>query len=102
MKEGTARKEGYLQPGSVKLRTMYNKGALVAATIDSEIRKRSNGLKTLDDVMLYMFQQFKNERYSTEDILEAINKVTELDFSRFFLDFVYGTTKLPKTFGGLE
>lgn len=102
VKEGTARKEGYLQPDSVKLRTMYNKSALVAAAMDEEIRKRTNNLKKLDDFMKYMFQQFKNRRYSTDDILEAINEVTNQDFSKFFLDFIYGTTKLPKISGGLE
>ena len=98
VKEELARKEGRSQPDSVKLRTMYNKGALVAAVLDEEIKERTDGKKALDDVMHYVFQKFK--RYSSEDILEAINTVTGQDFLGFFLDFVYGSAKLPMVFGG--
>ena len=101
VREETARKEGHLRLDVSKLHTMYHKGALVAAIIDEEIKKRTNNLKTLDDVMKYMFQNFTNKRYSTEDILESVNIVSGQDFSKFFFDFVYGTTKLPNISGGL-
>jgi len=63
--------------------------------MDSEIRKRTYGRKNLDDLMDYMFQEFRAKRYSSANILEALNAVTGQDFSQFFSDYVYGRTKLP-------
>jgi len=95
VKEDLARKEGHLQPDSIKLRTMYNKGALVANVMNEEIKKRTGNLESLDSLMKYMFQQFRSKRYSSEDILEAVNKITNQDFSKFFTNYIYGTAKLP-------
>ncbi|MFC1714908.1 M1 family aminopeptidase [Candidatus Poribacteria bacterium] len=95
VKEGIARKEGHEQSSSARVWIMYYKGALVASLMDNEIRKRTDGRKSLDDVMYYIFQEFRERKYSSEDVLEALNTVTQQDFSQFFSDFVYGTAKLP-------
>jgi len=95
VREKTARKEGQEQVSSAKVWVMYYKGALVASLMDSEIRKRTDGRKNLDDVMYHMFHEFREQRYSSEDVLEALNTVTQQDFGQFFLTYVYGTTKLP-------
>ena len=95
VKEELARREGYKQPESDRLWAMYFKGALVAALLDNEMRKRTFGVKNLDDLMRYVFHRFHGEKYSSEDILRALNAVTGKDFSQFFADFVYGKTKLP-------
>ncbi len=94
VKEELARKEGCNQPNSARLWNMYYKGALVAFLMDDEIKKRTNGGKTLDDLMYYMFHEFRDRKYSSEDILEALNTVTDQDFTGFFSDFVYGKAKL--------
>jgi predicted metalloprotease with PDZ domain len=95
VKEQLARKEGHHQPESARLWIMYYKGALVASRMDDEIKRRTGGIKSLDDLMYYMFHKFGDERYSSEDVLEALNAVTGRDFTGFFSNFVYGTAKLP-------
>ena len=67
----------------------------MASHLDKEIRKRTDGRRSLDDLMYYIFHEFRERKYSSKDILEALNTVTEQDFSQFFSDFVYGTAKLP-------
>ena len=95
VREKTARREGFEQPSSARAWIMYYKGALVASLMDGEIRRRTNGRKSLDDLMYYMFQEFRERQYSSEDVLEALNTVTQQDFSQFFSDFVYGKARLP-------
>ena len=97
VKEELARKEGHDQPESARLWIMYYKGALVASLMDDEIKKRTDDLKSLDDLMYHMFHKFRKEKYSSEDVLEALNTVTGQDFTEFFSSFVYGTRKLPMT-----
>ena len=36
----------------------YDKGAILGLLLDLEIRKRSNGAKSLDDVMRYLYAEF--------------------------------------------
>jgi len=67
----------------------------VASLMDYEIKRRTGGIRNLDDLMYYMFHKFREEKYSSEDVLEALNTVTGQDFTGFFSDFVYGTAKLP-------
>jgi predicted metalloprotease with PDZ domain/thioredoxin-related protein len=95
VKEELARKESHDRSGSARLWIMYHKGALVASLMDDEIKERTGGLKSLDDLMRYMFHEFREREYSSEDVLAALNTVTGQDFAEFFSDFVYGTTKLP-------
>ena len=100
VKEEIARREGYEQLSSARVWIMYYKGALVASLMDSEIRRRTNGRKSLDDLMYYMFHEFRERQYSSEDVLEALNTVTQQDFSQFFSDFAYGTARLPAPAAG--
>ncbi|MDQ3821497.1 MAG: peptidase M61, partial [Acidobacteriota bacterium] len=47
----------------------YTKGGLLGLLLDLEIRKRSKGAKSLDDVMRYLYAEFykKNRNYTPED-----------------------------------
>jgi len=93
--EATARKEGYSQSESIRVWIMYSKGALIASLMDDEIQNKTGGKKTLDDLMNYMFHQYRDKQYSSDDILKAVNAVTEKDFTKFFTDYIYGRAKLP-------
>jgi len=95
VREELARKEGSAMPASDRIWLMYYKGALVAHLMDSEIKKRTDGRRSLDDLMYYMFHEFRDKLYSSEDVLEGLNTVTGQDFSQFFSDYIYGTAKLP-------
>ncbi|MGH9395542.1 MAG: M61 family metallopeptidase [Terriglobia bacterium] len=83
----------------------YNKGALLGMLLDLEIRERTEGKKSLDDVMRAMYNKFYNappatyylpgRGYTEEDILEALNAVSGTDFTDFFKRYVEGADELP-------
>lgn len=66
----------------------YSKGALVAAILDMEIIKASDGKKNLDDLMKYLYQTYyvaKNIGFTDVEFYDAINKVAgkTIDISYF-------------------
>jgi predicted metalloprotease with PDZ domain len=98
----------------------YNKGAILGILLDLEIRARTGGRKSLDDVMRLMYQRFygapaatyylPGRGYGESDILQAVNEVTlsgtlaanagksggsDSDFTDFFRRYVQGTDPLP-------
>lgn len=83
----------------------YNKGELIAWLADLEVRARTGGRKTLDDVMRLMWSRFWNgatttyylqgHGYGDADVLRALNDVSGSDFSDFFRRYVAGVDELP-------
>jgi predicted metalloprotease with PDZ domain len=83
----------------------YNKGALLGLLLDLEIRARTGGQKSLDDVMRLLYGRFygaaqqtyylPGRGYQESDILQALNDVAGSDFSDFFQRYVQGTDALP-------
>lgn len=83
--------------GEANYRTLYHaKGAAVTYLWNKNISTITGQNKSFDDVMLYIYQNFRNSRYSSTDILDAANNVTNLtgNFSAFFNDFVNGTKNM--------
>jgi predicted metalloprotease with PDZ domain len=83
----------------------YNKGELLGWLLDLEVRARSGGAKTLDDVMRLMWTRFWNgattsyylqgHGYRDDDLRQALNDVTNSDFADFFRRYVEGVEELP-------
>jgi predicted metalloprotease with PDZ domain len=83
----------------------YNKGALLGMLLDFEVRARTGGAKSLDDVMRLMYQRFygappdtyylPGHGYEEGDVLRALNEVSGTDFTDFFRRYVQGTDPLP-------
>ena len=83
----------------------YNKGALLGMLLDLEILSRTQGAKSLLDVLSSLYHKFyetapatyygPGHAYSEQDILEALNEVAESDFTPFFDSYVRGTAPLP-------
>jgi len=83
----------------------YNKGAVLGLLLDLEIRARTEGRKSLDDVLRAMYHKFyeapaesyyaPGHGYQEKDILEAVNEVGGSDFTDFFAQCVSGTKPLP-------
>jgi predicted metalloprotease with PDZ domain len=83
----------------------YNKGALLGLLLDLEIRARTDGRKSLDDVMRLLYERFyqapaatyylPGRGYEERDILEAVNEVSGSDFGDFFRRYVEGVDPLP-------
>jgi predicted metalloprotease with PDZ domain len=83
----------------------YNKGALLGMLLDLETRSRTQGRKSLLDVVRLMYHKFyeapattyygPGRGYEEVDILAALNEVTGSDFAPFFERYVRGTEALP-------
>jgi predicted metalloprotease with PDZ domain len=83
----------------------YNKGAVLGLLLDLEIRARTEGRKSLDDVLRALYRKFyeapaesyyaPGRGYQEKNILETVNEVAGSDFTDFFAQYVSGTTPLP-------
>lgn len=83
----------------------YNKGAVLGLLLDLEIRGRTEGRRSLDDVFRLMWSRFfvdakaatyyyKGSGYTGADFLAAVNEVSGSDFGPWFARFVSGTEEL--------
>jgi len=72
----------------------YDRGKAVALLLDLEIRERSGNRQSLDDVMRFLYREYRDESYSHEDLAEAAEKATGVELSHFFRDYVAGN-RLP-------
>jgi predicted metalloprotease with PDZ domain len=74
----------------------YDKGALLGLLLDLEIRKRSGGAKSLDDVMRYLYAEFfkKNRNYGPADFQKASELMAGASLEEFFSKYVRGKDEL--------
>jgi predicted metalloprotease with PDZ domain len=74
----------------------YDKGAIVGLLLDLEIRKRTNGTKSLDDVMRYLYAEFfmKDRNYTPADFQKASELAAGSSLEEFFAKYVRGTQEL--------
>jgi len=74
----------------------YDKGALLGLLLDLEIRKRSNGAKSLDDVMRYLYAEFfkKGRNYGPGDFQKVCELMAGSSLEEFFNKYVHGTAEL--------
>jgi len=77
--------------------SFYNKGEIVAALLDLEIRRRTLGRRSLDDLMLTLWNRYgRKGRGLEEDAIEkAAVSVGGSSFSDFFRRYVDGVDPLP-------
>jgi predicted metalloprotease with PDZ domain len=74
----------------------YDKGAILGLLLDLEIRKRSNGARSLDDVMRALYTEFykKNRNYTPEDFQRMAETAAGASLEDFFRRFVRGREEL--------
>ncbi len=74
----------------------YDKGEVVNFLLDVEIRKASNGAKSLDDVMRYLYAEFakKNKNYTPEDFQKIAEMMAGKSLNDFFEKYVRGTVEI--------
>jgi predicted metalloprotease with PDZ domain len=74
----------------------YEKGALLGLLLDLQIRKRSGGAKSLDDVMRYLYTEYfkKNRNYGPVDFQKACELMAGGSLEEFFSRFVRGKEEL--------
>jgi predicted metalloprotease with PDZ domain len=73
----------------------YNKGAVVAWLLDTEIRKATNGARTLDDVMRRAFVQFAERGFQEQEFRDLAAEVSGVDLQAFFVKALDTTEELP-------
>ncbi|HBE68915.1 MAG TPA: hypothetical protein DDW52_12275 [Planctomycetaceae bacterium] len=73
----------------------YTKGAVVAFLLDMEIRRRTDGDKSLDDLMRSLYDEFAGKQgYTNADVLAEANKLAGEDLSDWFEDAIFSTNEL--------
>jgi len=74
------------------------KSAMVAHLLDLTIINATQGKKSLDNVMRYVYERFgkTGARYGTEDIPKATNNAVGIDLTDFFRQYVFGSKELPR------
>ena len=74
----------------------YDKGAILGLLLDLEIRKRSNGTKSLDDVMRYLLAEYfkKDRNYGPEDFQKSCELMAGSSLEEFFAKYVRGRDEL--------
>ncbi|MDT7602668.1 MAG: hypothetical protein QOF61_665 [Acidobacteriota bacterium] len=74
----------------------YSKGALLGLLLDLEIRRRTAGAKSLDDVMRSLYNEFykRNRNYTPADFQRAAETAAGSSLEDFFHRYVHGREEL--------
>jgi predicted metalloprotease with PDZ domain len=74
----------------------YDKGEIVNMMLDVTIRTASNGAKSLDDVMRYLYNEFykKNRNYTPADFQKAAELAAGRSLDDFFSKYVRGEAEI--------
>ncbi|MDB5010194.1 MAG: peptidase [Mucilaginibacter sp.] len=75
----------------------YNKGALIAMLLDLQIIHHTNGQKSMDDVMKYMYTEYyknKNCGYTDEEFKQGLELVLGENLDEFYKNYIYGLTPI--------
>lgn len=75
----------------------YDKGEILGMLLDLEIRRRTKGAKSLDDVMRMLYNDFykKGRNYSPADFQKVCETVAGGSLEEFFARYVRGRNELP-------
>ena len=75
---------------------LYHGGFVAGMVLDHQIRSKSNGRHTIDDLMREIYKKHSRTKlYTNASILELINSSMKLDFSEFFKRYVYTENIIP-------
>lgn len=74
----------------------YDKGAILGLLLDLEIRRRSGGQKSLDDVMRYLYTDFfkQGRNYTPADFQKICETMAGSELEQFFAKYVRGREEL--------
>lgn len=75
----------------------YTKGSLIALGLDLTIRQQTQGEKSIDDVLLYLWQHFGKTGIGLQEgqIETLCSDVSGIDLTDFFKRYLHGTEDLP-------
>ncbi len=76
----------------------YLKGALAALVLDMQLRERSNGQQSLDDLIRYLYQKYPITGPGipeADGMQQALQDLTGNDWSAYFANYIDGLSELP-------
>ena len=78
----------------------YDKGELLGLLLDLDIRRRTHGAKSLDDVMRYLYDEFykKGRNYTPADVQKACELMAGASLDEFFSRYVRGRVDLDPVY----
>ncbi len=84
--------DGYTPGIPGRKTSIYDEGCITALMSDLIIRKNTDSVSSLDDVMRILYNDFgkKNFGYTEHDYITIVEHVSKQPMADFFLDFVYG------------
>jgi predicted metalloprotease with PDZ domain len=85
--------DGYVSGIPWRKTSIYDEGCLLAFFTDMLIRRKTKNKKSLDDVMLNLYNEFakKGKGYSEDDYMTVVEQVGGDSFTEFFMNYVYGS-----------
>jgi len=75
----------------------YSKGAALGAMLDLQIIHSTDGQKSLDDALRYLYEEYyvkQNRGFTEEELKKAIEKTAGINLDDFFRDHVHGVKKI--------
>jgi predicted metalloprotease with PDZ domain len=77
--------------------TFYTQGALLGLMLDIEIRQRSHGTRSLDDVMRFFNERFgrRDSSFADDDIVPLIEQATGVSVQESYRRYIAGGERLP-------
>jgi predicted metalloprotease with PDZ domain len=77
--------------------SFYTAGALVSLLLDMSLRTITSNAVSLDDVLREMYRGFplSGPGYTTEDLIDILNRLSKNSFDEFFVRHVSGTEIYP-------
>lgn len=75
----------------------YNKGGIIALLLDLEIINNTNGEKSLDDAMKYMYTEYykgKNRGFTDEEFKQGLELIAGKNLDEFYKNYIYGLTPI--------
>lgn len=77
--------------------SFYSKGALIGFYLDLKIRKLSDNVFSLDDVIKILYEGYAKKKigFSENDLITILNSLTRTDFRSFFKDYIHSSEELP-------
>ncbi|MCP5381159.1 MAG: hypothetical protein H6912_02200 [Kordiimonadaceae bacterium] len=76
---------------------VYDAGWVIAFALDTEIRRKTNNKKSLDDAMTALYRRYgkTGERYQLDDLINIMSESTGVDLSLFFEKYLKSRSALP-------
>lgn len=86
--------DGYVTGIPGRKTSIYDEGCLLAFMTDILIRRKTKNKKSLDDVMLALYNEFATNKkgYSEDDYMGLVERIAGDSFTHFFINYAYGTT----------